>query len=548
MFRYNALMATAFILTVSAAAQPAISSYQPIANSASYLSPGMSASGIAQGSVFAVFGSGFGPSGSYTTAATYPLQTTLGGVSVKVTVSGTSVNAIMLGVFYGYQINALLPSSTPVGSGTFTVSFAGHTSAQAPIQVVATAFGLYAANWQADGQASATNASGNPNSIINTFHPGDTVTLWGTGLGPVSWDETQLPSAGDLSSSLPVATQVYIGNTTVAAGYHGRAGCCSGVDQVVFTIPSGVQGCYVPVAVQAGGVTSNIVTIAVSNSGSTCSDSPMGQNLVNKLAAGGPVNFGYIRLEAGSYNSYDGGYATFNQFTPATATLASYAPSVGYCMAVDCSVRCQTNGNESLTDLTEPIYNGLDAGSGIGVQGEAGNAVIQQQYLGLYGNYNLGNGSRFLFASPPPFTVSDITGGLNVGPFSASVSVSGSASAFSNIPRYETVPRNSDLTVKWNTGSFKNPGGLATIAGYSESEGFQNIALFQCTANASDGQFTIPAWLLTWLPVTGLNGNANGTGALLLGQYDPPVQFNATGLDLGLITDITFYWVGVSFK
>jgi uncharacterized protein (TIGR03437 family) len=536
------------LFIVSAVAQPAFRTYAPpILNSASYMSPGMPGSAIAQGSIFAIFGSGFGSNDSYSLTTSYPLLKTLGGVSVKVTVGSTSVDAYPLAVIYGFQINALLQSSTPAGSGTLTVSYGGQ-SASTPIQVVPTAFGLYAANSAADGQASATDAAGNANSIINTFHPGDTVSLWGTGLGPVSWDETQPPTAGDLANSLPVATQVYVGSTSVAAGYHGRASCCSGLDRIDFVVPAGVGGCYVPVAVQAAGATSNIATIAVSNSGSTCGDSPLGQDLVNKLASGQTVNFGYIRLEAGSYNSADGGYATFNQFTPATASLASYAPSVGYCVAVDCTHGCQTNGNESLADLTEAWYIGVDAGPGINVQGEAGNAVIQQQYLGDYYNYDLGNGRRFLFASPPPYTVSDTTGGTNIGPFSATISVSGSASAFSNIFRYQTIPRNSDLTVKWDPSTFEQPNGLATIAAYSESEGDQDLGLLQCTAPVAAGQFTIPAWVLSRLPVTGLNGGSTGTGAMWLGQYDPPVTFSATGLDLGILTDITFYWVGVSFQ
>lgn len=40
-------------------------------------------------------------------------------------------------------MNALLPSNTPIGNGTFTVIYNDQNSATAPIQVVATAFGIY---------------------------------------------------------------------------------------------------------------------------------------------------------------------------------------------------------------------------------------------------------------------------------------------------------------------------------------------------------------------------------------------------------------------
>jgi len=64
------------------------------------------------------------------------------------------------------------------------------------------------------------------------------------------------------------------------------------LDQVIFQIPSGIEGCYVPVAVETNGLVGGSSTIAVSTSGQTCSDSILGQDLIDKLAAGGTVDFG----------------------------------------------------------------------------------------------------------------------------------------------------------------------------------------------------------------------------------------------------------------
>jgi hypothetical protein len=41
------------------------------------------------------------------------------------------------------------------------------------------------------------------------------------------------------------------------------SGCCAGVDQISFDVPSGVSGCYVPVAAVTNGVVSNFGTISV---------------------------------------------------------------------------------------------------------------------------------------------------------------------------------------------------------------------------------------------------------------------------------------------
>lgn len=52
--------------------------------------------------------------------------------------------------------------------------------------------------------------------------------------------------------------------------YSGRSPCCSGVDQIVMTLPSNVPlGCWVPVTVNAGGVVSNTATLAIA---AACSD------------------------------------------------------------------------------------------------------------------------------------------------------------------------------------------------------------------------------------------------------------------------------------
>ena len=89
------LLAVLLMATSLALAQPVLGSGSPAVNSASYRSPGSSGSGVAQGSMFAVFGTGLGPS-PYVSATQFPLLTKLGGTSVTVTVGGTSTAALIL--------------------------------------------------------------------------------------------------------------------------------------------------------------------------------------------------------------------------------------------------------------------------------------------------------------------------------------------------------------------------------------------------------------------------------------------------------------------
>src|ERR1039458_1025652 len=223
-------------------AQPTIS-VQAL-SSAVARAPGMPGSGIAQGSIFSIYGSGLGPT-TWIEANQFPLPTTLGGTSVTVTVQGTSVPAIVLGADSA-QVNALLPSSAPIGNGTFTVTYNKQTSAPAPIQVVGSAFGIYTFNEQGTGQAIATDANYQVNTIIHVFHPNDYVVLWGTGLGAISGNDAAPPIVGNL----PTQVTVYVGNIAANVSYQGRSGCCSGLDQINFQVPAGVTGCYVPVAVE----------------------------------------------------------------------------------------------------------------------------------------------------------------------------------------------------------------------------------------------------------------------------------------------------------
>jgi len=546
------LLAVSLVSIVAAVAQPVVN---VAISSAVARGPGMPGSGIAQGSIFTIYGTGLGPA-SGVTATTFPLPTVLGGASgtsVAVAAGGTKVSAILL-YASNYQINAILPSKTPIGSGTFTVTYNGQTSAPATIPVVSSVFAAYGYNSQGTGQAIATDVSYQSNTIIHTFHPGDYVTLWGTGLGAINASDADVPPTGNVGS-----VTVYVGNAAApVVTYHGRSGF-AGLDQIDFQIPAGVTGCYVPVGVEAGGVPGNIgniTTIAVSASGQTCSDTVMGQDLVNMLAAGQTVDFGYIRLESelasfvpGSAGKIglDDATATFSEYTRATAGLAEYGVSSGYCVAVDCSYGCPgfTGSNYSLQD-SSPAQ--LDAGA-VSVQYAPVVTLDQGQYArGSYTAF-LSQNERYLY-SKLTYPVGG-TGGAVVGPFSVNDFTSIAGVYFQGINNAQNVPRASDLAVQWTGGDSTLENGQVTIGVSSASSDFTQWESLQCTAPLSGGQFTIPGWMLSLLPVSGTGGTEPYTyplGWLWIGQYNTPTQFSATGLTKGMITDIFYNGVWVYFE
>src|SRR5580692_8662707 len=87
-----------------------------------------------------------------------PFQnTTLSGTSISVTVAGTTV-APLLYYTSATQVAALLPSNTPVGKGTVTVTYNTQVGLAAPITVVANNLGIFTVTSDGQGVGIVTNA------------------------------------------------------------------------------------------------------------------------------------------------------------------------------------------------------------------------------------------------------------------------------------------------------------------------------------------------------------------------------------------------------
>ena len=109
-----------------------------VVNSASFLASGLPAGSIALGSIFTIFGSAMGPA-TGVKVSSFPLGTSLSGVSITVTQGATTVNALPLFVQQG-QINALMPSNAPLGWVSLRVihnnAFSSGAAAASPVFVV----------------------------------------------------------------------------------------------------------------------------------------------------------------------------------------------------------------------------------------------------------------------------------------------------------------------------------------------------------------------------------------------------------------------------
>jgi uncharacterized protein (TIGR03437 family) len=170
-------------------------------NAASYVIAGLPNAGIAQGSMFILFGQNVGPA-KLASVFSFPLPNDLGGTSIQVNAGGTAGKAFML-YSTSTQVAAILPSGTPIGAGTLTLTFNGQASNVVPIHVVASTLGIFTRNQSGSGPGVLFNfnsESDQPvNSLVRAAHPGQVLTLWGTGLGAVSGSEADGPLPGNLS-------------------------------------------------------------------------------------------------------------------------------------------------------------------------------------------------------------------------------------------------------------------------------------------------------------------------------------------------------------
>jgi uncharacterized protein (TIGR03437 family) len=291
------LLLVAAVLSPGLQAQPVITG---ILNAASYAVPGLPHSDLAQGSMFIVFGQNLAQ--GQLVLATAPFSTELGGCSIQVSGGGVSADAVMIYTSFT-QVAAILPSRIPPGDATITVTYRFQpdpekTSAPLRIRVARSSFGIFTRNQAGSGPGIVQNynsATDQPvNALTAPVRPGQVMILWGTGLGPVTFDETQLPQVGNLD----VDAEVMVGNKSARILYKGRSPQFPGIDQINFEVPTDApEGCHVPLAVRAGGVVSNFASIAIAAAGAVCADvNGFSAADMEKLRSPGHLRIGEVAL------------------------------------------------------------------------------------------------------------------------------------------------------------------------------------------------------------------------------------------------------------
>ncbi len=442
------------------------------------------------------------------------------------------------------------------------MNYQGFDSAAVPIHVENTRLGLFTRNSAGSGPAIVQNGSAGYalNGHTAAVHPGEVAVLWGTGLGPVTGNEAAGPLPGDLGG----AVDVLVGNQPARVLYRGRSGCCAGVDQINFEVPPGIQGCFVPLAVRAGGVLSNFTTISIASNGRICSG-PHGFSTADlqTLSQGSDLRVGSVELFRGVINlrmpnstqvqvaTGDAGAAGFYRFQPVAAEAAQGFVGVelrgfsGLAPFGSCNVFPFLS-----SDPTNP--DGLDAGPAVNVTGPHGTKQLTNgpgaysgdlggnDPLGLLGIQNLGPP----FLDPGTYTFDNGAGGPNVGGFRATLNVPATVT-WTNADQVGTVDRTKSLTVNWTGADPAKE--FIVIAGFStDTRGAQAFGAYVCTERANAGTFTIPSFIFSTLPASpGPNGY---NGVVWVGNVSLPTRFTASGLAVGFLVYELFQYEAVNYK
>jgi uncharacterized protein (TIGR03437 family) len=470
-------------------------------NAASLAPSGLPNAPIARGSVFSVFGENLGPAQS--PALSFPLSATLGGVSISVTESGVVTQAFPIFVS-ATQINAVMPSTVTAGPATLRVTNQSKKSNAITIRIANSGPGIFAVSSGGYGPGVIMNylsASNQPvNSLMAPAAPGQVITIWGTGLGPVTYPDNVAPTAGNLATAVTLS----IGGQPSEVSYSGRAPCCSGIDQIVATVPKSVPlGCWVPVSINAGGVVSNTATMAIAVSGAaSCDDAG---NPLSKLVRT-PGTQAFIHLE--QVNDIEN-IVTATPITGAVTNIYSrfytrpnspfnFDPYMSYPPAGTCLVH-QTTGDSS---ITQSLRGALPAGASVNPQP----------------NQTYNNGNQTL-SIPPTSPLFDQTVGGTVDSTSFGLSAPGAGASFTIDPSGPNqavlaintepppawtrpnsilaVTRSSPLALTFTPGDTSAP---IAILLYAYAAAINATVEVRCMVAPGAGSFTIPADILANLP------------------------------------------------
>lgn len=282
--------------------------------------------------------------------------------SVSVTIGGQPA---FVAYISSQQVNALAPINIAAGQQQVVVKTAVSQSAPFMVQVNNVEPGLYAPGVGAFNEkqfAIGTFADGSlvlpegaiPCAMSRRAQPGDSITLYGIGFGPVSPPVPAgeiTPSKGD---ALDSAFDLSFGNTPAAVSYDGMAPSTVGLYQFNTLVPNISSGNEIPLKFSTGGVVgTQDLYVAIQLQGPVLSSVSLGSPGTVYLSGPAPPEGAIIALFSDLPS---------NVMVPCTVTVMPNAISQTFPMTF---VTYNTNGQSGPNVTIAAMYNGSQVQSSV---------------------------------------------------------------------------------------------------------------------------------------------------------------------------------------
>jgi uncharacterized protein (TIGR03437 family) len=383
---------------------------------------------------------------------------------------------------------ARLPANLPVGTASLHATVNGVTTPSLPITVVPTSFGIFTGPISAGlleenfglqssemiflnpGPHFAQKNNGPLVGLTQPAHPGDYLTIYGTGLGNVTPDQVVVSIAG-----LPVTVT-----------YAGPAPGQPGVDQINVYLPPGFaapDSCSDAFIVTVAGTQISPKALSYTQTAASC-PSPIGFNATELTAidAGSQVPYVQLSLTSGIMPSTSPGF-----------TRAEFALAL------------QLNSSEAISPLTlaDSVLDSCQSPQAGGTFG-----ILAGPYPGL--TLSMGASSIPVgqpIAPPvavptpdalPPSIFQPGTWQLSAPNFSQPLQLPPTIQ-LQNFAALQSIDTTRDLTITWNPSGYSKSDLLLLNLAAATSPWFTSSSIF-CHAAAATGSLTIPAAQLQAIP------------------------------------------------
>jgi uncharacterized protein (TIGR03437 family) len=175
-----------------------------------------------------------------------------------------TVNGVPMPVLFvsSNQINGQLPFNVD-GSATMTLRTPGGISDNFKFSILPTAPSIFRTGSAGPETGLATITRSDNGQLVtptNPLHPGDSITIWATGLGRTSPPiDSGAPAPSDPLPTAIIAPTVQIGGATMNVDYAGLVPGSVGLYQINATVPkSAPVGLEIPLVVNQGGMSTSL--------------------------------------------------------------------------------------------------------------------------------------------------------------------------------------------------------------------------------------------------------------------------------------------------